>query len=219
MLRTMTLINLLTFAALGMAVVPAEARQSGAPLPPMLLTANALNGVASLEWLPNAAGSAPTTYQLLVGTDPGVSNVATVTAPAGQTRYTAMAPPGSYYVRVIAANALGVSAPSNEILVIVSGVVGCGIPVTPTGLAVTVAGALVTLRWDAPSSGGAPTGYVLQLGSFAGGSDLGSFGLGLTTTITAPAPPGQYFARLVAANACGGSAPSAERSFTVGGGS
>ena len=41
--------------------------------------------------------------------------------------------------------------------------------------------------------------------------------MGLTTTVTSPAPAGPYFVRVVATSACGNSAPSAEASFVIGG--
>ena len=88
-------------------------------------------------------------------------------------------------------------------------------PGTPTGLTAAVSGGSVTLRWNAPTTGGAPTGYVLFVGSASGASNLGSFALGAVTTLTSPAPPGQYFVRVVATNACG-AATSNQASFVIG---
>ena len=100
-------------------------------------------------------------------------------------------------------------------IVVITGAGGCTIPGPPTGLVATPTSSNVTLRWVSPASGGAPTGYVLDVGSVTGQSNLGSFPLPNTTTLTAPAPAGQYFVRLRAVNACGSSAPSAELSFTI----
>jgi hypothetical protein len=47
-------------------------------------------------------------------------------------------------------------------------------------------------------------------------SNLGTFALPNTTTLTSPAPAGQYFVRVRAVNACGSSGPSLEASFTIG---
>jgi hypothetical protein len=61
-----------------------------------------------------------------------------------------------------------------------------------------VAGASVTLRWDPPALGPAPTGYVLT-GGVAPGQALATIVLGAEPRLfTVALPPGQYFVRLQA---------------------
>jgi hypothetical protein len=70
---------------------------------------------ATLGWTAPAGGCSPTHYVLVAGSAAGRSNLAQA-AVTGQT-LTAGAAPGTYYVRVMAVNAFGVSTPSNEIVV------------------------------------------------------------------------------------------------------
>ena len=200
-------------------VVAIEARQAvEAPQAPTLLPPNVVGATVNLGWTANAAGSPATLFQLHAGSAPGLSDIAIVTVPAAPQAFTAVAPPGTYYVRLFALNSAGASAASNEITVVVGGAGPCVAPGAPTGLAATVVAGGVTLRWNAPTTGGAPVGYVLVVGSTTGAANLGTFAVGLTTTVTAPAPPGPYYVRVVATNACGNSAPSAETSFVIGSG-
>ncbi|MEZ5420083.1 MAG: fibronectin type III domain-containing protein [Vicinamibacterales bacterium] len=71
-------------------------------------------------------------------------------------------PPGVYYVRVVASNTAGASAPTAETSI----AVGLAAPPgAPRSLAGSSAGAgAVMLSWQAPSSGPAPTGYLLLAG-------------------------------------------------------
>jgi hypothetical protein len=54
----------------------------------------------------------------------------------------------------------------------------------------------------------AALGYVIEVGSRAGSSDLLSLPLGAQTQFIADAPPGRYFVRLRVRNSAGLSAPS-----------
>jgi len=67
----------------------------------------------------------------------------------------------------------------------------------PTGLyASSIAGNTVTLRWTPPSSGAAPTDYVLE-GGVTPGQVMASIPVGGTTPIyTFPAPTGAFYVRL-----------------------
>ncbi len=90
-------------------------------------------------------------------------------------------------------------------------------PGAPRQLVATVSGTNLTLTWNAPDSGGAPTTYVLAAGTASGWSNLGSFPTGGTQTsfIANNLPLGLYFARVSAQNAVGISPASNEVSFTV----
>jgi hypothetical protein len=187
--------------------------QSGAPTPPTL-TANVAASLVSLVWtIP--AGPAPTRFEIHAGSGPGLSNIAIVAVPASTSTFSAAAPAGTYYVRILVFSASGASAASNEVTVVVGGSGPCAVPGAPTNLVVIPASATVSLRWGAPLTGGVPSGYSLLVGSASGAANLGTFAVGLTTTMTAPSPIGSYFIRVVATNACGNSAPSAEVAFAV----
>jgi hypothetical protein len=119
-------------------------------------------------------------------------------------------PNAIYYVRVRAVNADGSSAPSNEVIVVVPGGGGCTTPPSaPSNLTSSLFGLLVTLNWTA--AGGCPaTGYIVQAGSAPGASDVAIINLGASTTLSASAPPGTYYVRVVAVNGFGASVASNE---------
>lgn len=90
-------------------------QRQGAPGPPSNLSSTGTGSVVNLSWSAPAGGSA-TGYILEGGTGPGLSNLGVVQI-GNVTTFTGNAPPGTYYVRVRAVNAGGVSAPSNEVVV------------------------------------------------------------------------------------------------------
>ena len=124
------------------------------------------------------------------------------------------APPGTYHVRLRALNACGASVPSAEVIVTVGG--GCIAPAAPQDLVASVSGQAVSVTWSPPPTGSAPFIYTLFAGSSSGASNLGTVPLGMATSIQAAVPPGTYFVRVVATNACGVSPASNEVSFTTG---
>jgi probable HAF family extracellular repeat protein len=85
------------------------------PPAPANLTFSVDGAIVSLAWsqTPGAVD-----YVIEAGSTPGASDL--YNAPAGsQTTFATLAPPGRYHVRVRARNASGVSAPSNEVIVVV----------------------------------------------------------------------------------------------------
>jgi hypothetical protein len=205
--------------ALVAAATSLEARQGGAPLPPTALPPAVAGNLVGLVWQADPSGPSVTAYRLFAGSGPGLSDVAILDVPANPTAFSASAPTGTYFVRIVAVNASGASLPSNEIVVLVTGgPPPCVLPGIPTGLRASASGNVVTVLWNGPSTGGVPLGYQLWVGSAPGAMNLGAFPIGNTTALTSPAPNGVYFLRILATNACGNSAPSAETSVTVGGG-
>jgi hypothetical protein len=130
----------------------------------------------TLAWLPASQGPAATSFELHAGSALGASDLAVVRLPSTQNLFFADAPRGVYYVRVVATNAAGVSAPSNEVVVTVGDTAGCVAPNPPTLTALGSATGL-TMSFVPALVGGAPTSYILDAGSSAGTNNLGSFPL------------------------------------------
>jgi uncharacterized repeat protein (TIGR03803 family) len=181
------------------------------------LSASVNGSTVVLNW---TASPGATSYIIQAGSSPGQSNLANSGTGSSSPTITATGvPAGTYYVRVLAQDAGGVSAPSNEIVVTVGG--GCNIPpAVPTGLSASASGSDVTLSWQTPAVGCPPTAYIIQAGSAPGQSNLANFSTGNTnTTFSASGVgAGQYYVRVLGANAAGVSGPSADVLLTVGGG-
>lgn len=92
----------------------------GASTPPQApgpLTASVANGVVTLSW--GAAAGNATTYVVEAGTASGLSNIGTLPTGHLDTALTTPAPPGTYIVRVRAANAFGIGPATNEVTIVV----------------------------------------------------------------------------------------------------
>jgi hypothetical protein len=91
---------------------------ASAPGPPSgLFIVSVSGGTVRLAWT-GSAGS-PTTYLVEAGSSTGLSNLANLDLGSNAPALTALAPRGTYFVRVRGRNACGTSAPSNEIIVVV----------------------------------------------------------------------------------------------------
>jgi hypothetical protein len=180
---------------------------------PSALQVTVNGGNVTFDWNPPTSGENPMSYRLEASLTPGGVVIATLDV-ATTSLFVPNVPPGTYYARVRAVNGIGMSAPSNEV---VAAVAGATLPGAPTDFNTVVSGSTVTLVWNAPMTGGTPTGYVLQAGSSMGLSDLANSPIGGATTFTATrVPAGVYFVRVLAMNAAGISQPSAERVVVVG---
>ncbi|HZT77132.1 MAG TPA: hypothetical protein VFA27_10770 [Vicinamibacterales bacterium] len=79
-----------------------------------------------------------------------------------------------------------------------------GAPGAPSNLRATVSGGTLTLTWTAPTSGGAPTSYVIDAGVSPGFSGIGAYNTGSTaTTFSAPASQGAFYFRVRGQNSNG----------------
>jgi hypothetical protein len=118
---------------------------------------------------------------------------------------------GDYFVRVRAANGAEVGPATPDILVRVTG--GCVPPSAPidfTAISRTIPGQTFGwMQWNA-GTGGVPTSWVLLASEIPGGIPVASIPLGTPFLNLDQVPPGIFFLRVVAQNACGQSAPSAE---------
>lgn len=187
--------------------VSSTAACTTAPPPPSGY-AGQVNGLfVALSWNPSPAA---TGYVVEAGSstgaaDLGAQSVGRVTSAQGNVAA------GTYFTRVRAANACGVSAPSAEVRVVTS----CASVTGPTGLAVSLAGGVATFSWQ--GAAGAST-YRAQVGSASGLSDLGDVAIGAGTSLPVPLsglPSRTYFVRIVAVTACGVTAPTNQVTLSV----
>ena len=185
------------------------------PLAPLALLGSVQGTAASLQWTENPLGPVIAGYQMRAGSAAGLSDLAVVPLAAGARTFAASAAPGTYFVRIVAVNAAGVSEASNEaILTLGPGV--CTIPAAPAGLVAGAAPSVLSVRWNAALAGAIPTAYLLQAGSVSGAADRGSVSFSGTTTAAAgTVPVGPYFLRVFAVNACGTSPASVEAPVVV----
>jgi hypothetical protein len=206
------LLLILFFAVASTSVVAAQA-----PEPPQNLSAAVEGNTVTLTWQAPASGSTPLAYLIEAALSPGGASIAAFLVLDTSLVRTGV-PNGVYYLRVRSGNAEGVSAASTEVVVLVpGGGVPCPSPPgAPTNLIADVSNNLVTLSWNPPAGGCAPTTYVVQAGSAAGASDLGVLSVGAATTLVVSAPPGAYFVRVIAFNDFGSSVASNELTVLIG---
>ncbi len=94
------------------------------------------------------------------------------------------------------------------------------VPGEPTNLIATLVGSAVTLTWNAPTTGGVVSNYIIEAGSSSGAANLASLDTGNTATSFSASGvgAGTYFVRVHASNAGGTSQPSNEVILAVTGG-
>jgi glucose/arabinose dehydrogenase len=164
--------------------------------------------IAALSWSPSPGA---TGYRLEAGSAPGLANLV-VTAVGGGTTFAATAPAGTYYTRLRAVNACGVSPPSIEVPI----TLGCSADaVVPGELAVVKAGGVASFTWVPPLGA---TSYRLRVGTAPGLANLADIDVGVATALAVPLAgiaPGTYYIRVAAVSACGAGAPSNEVALTV----
>lgn len=88
------------------------------PLTPAGFTASISGSRVTFSWTPSSSPPMTTLYLMEAGSAPGLADIVASLDVGLQTSLTANGvPPGTYYVRVRAANYAGLSAPSNEVTV------------------------------------------------------------------------------------------------------
>jgi hypothetical protein len=177
---------------------------SSAPGAPSSLTAAATGSSVKLSWRAPSSGGSPTRYVVEAGSVSGSANLANASTGSTATTFTASnIGAGVYYVRVRAANSAGVSAASNEAVLIVGSSACSGAPTAPTSLVGSAGGTTVSLAWTAP--GGNPTSYIVEAGSGPGLSNLATSDTGSAVpSLAAPGVGrGVYYVRVRGKNACG----------------
>ena len=191
------------------------------PSAPTGLVATVTGSTVLLTWIASPGGT-PASYIVQAGSSSGLSNLVSSNTLSSVPSLTAAGVgAGVYYVRVLAANASGTSGPSNEVVVTVGGA-GCGlVPAVVTGLSTSSSGSSVTITWQKPAVGCAPTAYIIQAGSAPGLSNLANFSTGNTDTSFSASGigNGSYYIRIIGTNAAGAGGASADVVLTVGNGS
>ena len=182
------------------------------PGPPTNMAASVTGLLVTATWAPPVTGGTPTEYLVDAGTGPGASNLANGLSVGASLGAAANLPAATYYIRARARNAYGTSGPSAEVAAVVG---ASGPPGAPTNFDFTVLGGAVQLRWNAPATGGAPTGYIIEAGSNPGLADLATLQVGNVTSTAVNAPNGTYFVRVRAFNLSGPSGPSNEQVITA----
>ena len=190
--------------------------QGASPGAPLSLTGLASGNTVTLNWSAPTTGGIPTSYMLEAALVPGGTALTSINVPTTSLTVPGV-PNGTYYVRVRGVNADGTGAPSNEVaLVVPSGGGGCFAAPGPATVSGSASGTLVSLAWTPASSGCAATTYSVHAGSSPGASNITQVNVGPNTSISANAPSGTYYIRVIAANAYGSSAPSNEVVLTTG---
>ena len=183
--------------------VPLVVGQPDVPSAPAQLAGMVNGDRVALTWTNTFTGGEPTDIDLLVG------GAAELRLPLGLTDALVMndVPPGTYTVEVVARNAAGSSAASNRVTLTFPG--GCVAPQPPAWITYGVAGRLVTVTWQAPSTGGAATEYWVTA------EGLGTLETRGARAAQASLRPGTYRVWVQAVNPCGISAPSVVQTIVV----
>ena len=162
-----------------------------------------LNGsTLTFGWSAPTTGGPPSAYVLQAGTQFNLSNLAPGVNVGSVLAYTvpnitSLLPPGTYFARLVAVNGTGSSNPSDEAVFTLG-----NLPGVPTPNGPVINGSTVTLSWNPPAGGLAPTSYTIE----GRGGDPRALGTaatvnGNTTSYTAPGlPNGSYYWRVRAFN-------------------
>ena len=117
--------------------------------------------------------------------------------PLGETFALDGVPPGTYTLSLVAANASGVSEPSNAISLSFPGTC-TGPPRAPTKFTSWREGATMVVSWQPPESGPAVSSYTVSLS----GALVATFET-TAHSVSGPLGPGEYAISVTAVNACG----------------
>jgi hypothetical protein len=187
-------------------IPPAESVSSDAtagqcvapPRAPRQFSASAKGSAVVLNWQ-RGAGDAPGGFVLQAGSAPGLQDVLVAQFEANAVGVHANAGSAAYALRLTATNSCGTSLWGSETMLYVGVQPLPGAPITLTQ---QVTGALVSLAWEAPSSGGPVTRYLIEAATPAG-PFVYDTGVPVLAFSHANTPPGQYIVTVRAGNATG----------------
>lgn len=175
------------------------------PSAPTALTGTANGNGVALSWRNTFGGGRPQNVIL------DVSGTLSGSVPLGAAEsftYPSL-PNGTYTFSVRAQNAGGTSASSNTVTL--SFPAPCtGAPQPPEQFLAFRTGNQLNLLWDPPSSGSAPTSYLLNV--------TGAVNVSVPFTtrgLSLPVPPGSYTFTVTAVNACGASSATSPQTVTI----
>jgi len=207
-----------TFAivAAWFAVGHAQFRPTRVPDAPTNVAANVNGFNVTLTWTPPAGGEVPTSYQLEVGTVPGVPNVL-ITDVGATTVFNGAGQAGTYFIAIRAVSGSGAGPRSVEIVVTILGGGGGAPPDAPTNVSAAAAGSTVTISWVAPAGGGPVSSYEVRAALSSGGPVVAALPVAGTNVAVPNVGASTYFLIIVAIGPGGTSGPSVEVAVTVGG--
>ena len=201
--------------------VPFRTASPVAPSAPQSLAATAGSGSVSLSWAaPSSNGGSPVTgYDIYRGTSAGGESATPIASNVTGTSFSDKSVDNgtTYYYKVAAVNAVGVSPQSNEASATPQQ--PATVPSAPQLLAAAGGSGSVSLSWAAPSSnGGSPvTGYDIYRGTSAGGESATPIASNVTGTSFSDKSVDNgttYYYKVAAVNAVGVSPQSNEASAT-----
>jgi hypothetical protein len=177
-----------------------------------VITVNVVGQSVTLSWTPVDGA---VSYVATLGTYSGGTNLFAGNVGLRLSGTVPLQNNATYYFRV---TPVGAGTASAEAVFNV----GTPRPGPPENFTASLNGDTLTFGWTPPVSGGAPTTYLLQVGTQFNWTNLASgINVGNTLTFSVPnvgslLPPGSYFTRLVAVSGGGVSDPSDEAVFTLG---
>jgi hypothetical protein len=183
------------------------------PAPPLDPTAVAEGTLITFQWGAPSAG-APPAYVIEAETAGGGADVTSPSLSGATTSFVIDAAPGRYWGHVRSANTAGASAPSSEWIIDVDATESPCYempPLAPQAVIASVSGRTVSLLWVQPDTGPVASTQRVVAGAAPGLGDLANIEMpGPATSFTTTAPPGIYYVKVVALNACGSSPSSNE---------
>lgn len=182
----------------------------GATDRPSDLTSWVEGSTVGLSWAAPALGGI-TGYVIEAGSAPGAADLLVAPLGPATTQQFPGIGRGTYYARVRAQTASGLTETSNEVRVVV-GHPACMVPEAPAEPVATVGGGIVSLTW---LPGADSDVFGLLVGSVPGASDILAVPVGGVPSLVTRAPAGTYYVRVLAANSCGIGAPSGEITVIV----
>ncbi|PHY03168.1 MAG: hypothetical protein CK530_02410 [Planctomycetaceae bacterium] len=214
---TSYVIKVIAMSALGIGPPSANSAPSTpatVPGAPTILSAVPSAGQIAVAWNAPAStgGSHITDYIVKISTNSGTTWTR-VTRPASAARshiLTGLAGGTSYWIKVIAKNAFGISPPSVNVV----SVAAATVPGKPTAVVAVSGNAQLAVTWAAPvNNGGSPiTDYLVKYSSNSGATWKNFIHLPLTAsplTVTGLTNDTSYVIKVIAKNAIGISLPSA----------
>lgn len=187
--------------------IPVHVNVPVTPSAPTSLTGLVNESTVALAWKTTFAGGPPTNIVLDVS---GATNASLPLSAAAESFVFGGVPGGTYTFAVRGMNGGGVG-PASAPVTLTFPQPCTGVPSAPANFLFYRVGNQVSLLWDPPTSGAAPTGYVLNVS----GAFVGALPVGTSRALSTTVPGGTYNVSVVAINACGVGTPTAVQSVQV----